>query len=273
MIKLIILVFMLVFESSMAIAVPINPRPVSIGSGFNSNEPSLQDILDEEMGDGTLNARDDQSGEALFQPQLNRYLAKCLEPASDPFCSGGYRGDIYFFFLAEETALGSYTEFGIYDAADSTKKAVIFGKDQTSGDQAILSYFGWPNDYYVGNWATSTSSDFDNGWSQYFGFYIDVFGYDSNLETLDYTLYSQDSLNPGGKAQALIYESEITDETALIIAFEDLRLTGFSDGDYQDFVFGAVQIGLVPEPSTLFLLVFGLWFVVLRYSRQVKLAS
>ncbi|MFQ5845473.1 MAG: PEP-CTERM sorting domain-containing protein, partial [Planctomycetota bacterium] len=74
-----------------------------------------------------------------------------------------------------------------------------------------------------------------------------------------------DSLNPGGKAQALIYQGDNAtvlqipplaagpfSDSEFIIAFEDLdrSITSNSDDDFDDAVVLVESISIVPEPAT-----------------------
>ncbi len=180
-------------------------------------------------------------------------------------------------FVIELASFAPTTRFGIYSASDPTNKAEVFDGIDGAGDQAIISFFA--NGTIKVNFAT-VATDFNQNW----GFYIDVYGAggaqggDDDGSTFDYTLYSEDSLNPGDAAQALIYqgddatELQIADflpgefsDNEVIVAFEDTLISqGFSDENYTDLVVLVESVKPIPAPGAALLAALGLgtigWF-------------
>jgi hypothetical protein len=174
--------------------------------------------------------------------------------------SGGSLGS----FMFEVAGFAPDNEFGIYQYGNPLKKAALFSGSNDWGDSTTMNFLGdgsiyvsttglpgVPGDDFVppdGNLYT----DFGN----VFGFYL--------TNKNGQTFYTDDALNPGEKAQALIYQGD--DATTLelpgkqpgtfsdnefIIAFEDLARNGSTDSDFNDLVVMVESIEPVPEPTTI----------------------
>jgi hypothetical protein len=205
-----------------------NERPVYVGD--NGIEDSLQEVFDAiTIGGTTLNAVDDQSPYAVFKNNA----------------SGGAVATM----VIQITAYDETTSFGLYKLGDTTKKAQVFAGGADPGDQALVSFMA-NGDIKVNG--TVVANDF----GPYFGFYINPNG------NQDLSFYTQDSENPNGDAQALVYQGNDStlqipnlnpgqfDPSEFIIAWEDTVLSG-SDKDYQDMVVLVESISpYVPEPAS-----------------------
>lgn len=227
--------------TGLAYADAMNVRPVAFGPGDGGD--SLQEVLDALVVSGTpIDAVNDQTPYALFT-------------------SGGTGASIAT-FIVEITGNAANQTFGIYSADDPTNIAEIFSGSDTPGvpgdtSQAIVSFIAG-GDIWV-NFVPVAS-----GFSSAFGFYLGTGG----------TYYfSEDSLNPGGDAQALIYQGagQITQidpyqagtfaANEFIVAFEEDQVAGSEGGDFQDLVVMVESIVPVPLPGAALLGVVGLGLV------------
>ena len=227
--------------TGMAYADAMNVRPVAFGPG-TVGEDSLQQVLDDLVVSGTpIDAVNDQTPYALFT-------------------SGGTGGSVAT-FIVEITANAATQTFGLYSADDPTNRAEIFSGADTPGiagpsSQALVSFLA-NGDIWVNFVPVAT------GFSSTFGFYLGTGGT---------YYYSEDSLNPAGDAQALIYQGagQTTQidpyspgtfaANEFIVAFEDQVLAN-SDGDFQDLVVMVESIVPVPAPGAVVLGMVGLGLV------------
>lgn len=213
----------------------MNTRPVPVLD--NLVEDSLQEVLDDLIVSGpSIDVANDQTPYALF-------------------LSSGTGGSIATFVIEVTAGAGSNT-FGIYSAGDSSNMAEIFSGADTAGEQKIVSFLA-NGDVQV-NFVTVAT-----GFGSTFGFYI---------STANNDFFSEDSLNPNGDAQAVIYQGSgqmaqippfaagVIGPEHFIVAFEDQVLAG-SDKDYQDLVVLVESINPVPAPAAALLGVVGLGVV------------
>lgn len=240
------------FACGEVLADPVNTRPVSPG-GLTD----LQAVFDSIYVSGPgVDANNDQINNALFT-------------------NSAAGGAVATFVIELSTTAGS-NAFGIYSSDDPTNKAEIFGGAGTSGDQAIISFFA---DGRIAVNFSVVATNFSENW----GFYMDV---PDNTQSpagggsATHTVYSEDSLNPGGAAQALIYQGDDKtvlelpgfspgpfNSTGVIVAFEGgLNGTGGSDGLFTDLVVlveavTPVFATAVPAPGAAMLAMVGMGLV------------
>ena len=224
-----------------------NDRPVPVTLSPGGDIDDLQEVFDDIYVSGPgIDAYEDQASFGVFTNSS----------------SGGAVTSLII-ELAESGNVDS-NQFGLYDYENPGNKALVFTGSQSAGNQAMISFLA-NGDIKVNFQLRAT------GFSSRFGLYLDVYGTDA---TLDYTFYSQDTLNGGGAAQALVFQGD--DQTVIqipgffpgvfsnneyIIAFEETLLgSGSSGQDYDDMVVMVEQIVPVPEPGTVVLL--GLFGVI-----------
>jgi len=190
-------------------------------------------------------------------------------------------------FVIELASASDTNTFGLYDYADPTKKARLFDGANAPGDQTLVTFMadGRVLVFFVDSGITNFSGRF--------GFFTDVYsapigaGGDGDPSTLDLTVYTEDSLNLGGGAQALIYRGNNATTVALpgfapgvfsagewIIAFEDvLTASGQSDRDFSDLVVMMESLTPpaaepIPTVSEWGLVILGLAFLALAKARS-----
>jgi hypothetical protein len=229
-------------------------KAVSFGTSFDSAEPSLQELLDDiTVGGPRIDTVNNQTGFNLFTN-----TASGGSVATFMFEFGDYRG-INRFGIYNSSGMKAELFAGINDVSDGASVFFLENGDIT------VSTIGFP----PGN-VPSPSIQQYNAFGNIFGFY---------LETVEGTFFTENSRNPGGVQQAVVYQGNNQTELGIpgrqpgvftdneyIIAFEDLlrSIPGNSDSDFQDLVVMVESIkpttpAAVPEPGTVTsLLVFGL---------------
>lgn len=215
----------LAFTVSLALVVDVvhagttNSRPITV------SDTSLQNELDAMTVSGPgIDVATDQSAQAVF---------------TNSSSGGGVST-----FMFEVTDLADSNVIGIYDARDPSNKVPIFTGAAVTANQVGVGFLA-SGGIEISSVAVATFS-----MPLRIGFYLDVFGDDGNTASLDYTLYSEDSLNAGGSAQAVIFQGDGVTVIQIplrvkgifavgewIIAFEDRQVaSGASDEDYSDTV-------------------------------------
>lgn len=212
-----------------------NTRPI-VPLGDNGGEDNLQEVFNSITVSGGVDAITDQTSFAVF--------------------SSGASGGSVATMIIELASNPGLNTFGLYDAGDPTNLAEVFAGAQGQGAQALISFMA-NGDVRVNG--SVVASNFGSA----FGFYL---GVPSQM------FYSQDLLNPGNNAQALIYKGDGSTVLQIpgyhpgtfgvdeyIIAFEEVAFDE-SDKDFQDMVVMVESIRPVPVPGAalLGLLGFGL---------------
>ena len=192
-----------------AIAYPFtaNDRSVLLTENSTSSEPSLESILLDSTSYGGGFGLADQSTNALFSPIGSSVITG---------------------LVIEYAGYAPNNKLGIYNLAET--EVILFEGSDSSGATIEILFSG--NDLTVGG---TTYTDFGTA----FGFYL-------QNDSVGFTFFSQDALNPGGRAHFLAYE----EGDSVFFGFEDLDL---GDRDYNDFVASAKGISgtaPIPEPSS-----------------------
>ncbi|MFB2836789.1 hypothetical protein [Floridanema evergladense] len=239
-------------------------KAVSFGTSFDGPDQSLQNILDSlTVGGPRIDTVNGQTGFNLF---------------TNTASSGSVAT-----FMFEVAGNAPINKFGIYN--QSGVKAQLFAGSNDVSDGAFVSFLGngdlsvFTNGFQPGNQGSPSVNTY-TGFGNVFGFYI---------ETEQGTFYTENSRNPNGSQQAVIYQGNnqtslqiqgrqpgVFTDNEFIIAFDDLlRSTpGSSDSDFQDLVVMVESIKpiSIPEPGTATsLLVFGLGSAWMLKGQRKKL--
>jgi hypothetical protein len=138
-----------------------------------------------------------------------------------------------FTYVRSIAGFGGSNEFWIYQSTNDVATARV-----------ELIFDGNPG---VGAMVTGLFSQ--SAQANDFGLMLQVFQANGDIHDLDYTLYSDDSRNPGQLPQALVFigngqkfasplgNDGYFNDVDIIIAFEDLnRASGVSDDDFNDII-------------------------------------
>lgn len=208
-------------------------------------------------GEASLQAAFDSITEASSPTKVNVTTGQTNEAAF--VVNTGAESTATFFI--ELTGNASRLEFGVYDFMARSKKAKVFGGSDTVGDTATIEFLA-NGDVKVDGVVVG------NGFSPYFGFYINIPPAPTATNGVTRTWYTEDDQNSdfGGTykgVHALVYEGDGTTvfkpafggnfgDGDFIIAWEDGNNSG--DRDFQDAVFLVNQLdrasNFIPEPTT-----------------------
>ena len=174
-------------------------------------------------------------------------------------------GDSMFVITMEqavyESAFGLYT---INDQGAVDTKFEVFAKDDepfyvSSSGSINVNFWNDNGSWKITKNYSDDGDDTNDGWIAFdhqFGFYYDVYTGGANDTTLDYTFYTDNSLNTAEAGEEHIMTAYNANTHWANVYLDDQ--IGNGDGDFTDMTVFVNDVAPVPEPATMLLFGTGL---------------